>query len=82
MPAVYLGNYDGYDVIIIYGTVPPLGYAGYVVAGYDFFCNQGKCALYAYKDGEITELSNGYKEGLFTEDFIAKIYADWPHKGD
>lgn len=78
--AQYIGTF--YDCIIFIVYEPPesaIDLPKNVIGDYCFDTPQTGAIIYAYKDGEIYKLEQAYKDGIFSEELIAKIHKQWPY---
>jgi hypothetical protein len=73
----YFGTYNDYDVVTMYrireGLYPSVGgYRVMTIAGFYFPLPGGY--VYLHKDGDFTELSEAFKQGLISEADVFKVH--------
>ena len=70
----YYGNFDGYDVFLLYPEDCRYNGDHFLYLGYTTVRIAVKgCELYAYKDGEVNTVLKLYEDGLLSRDAMQKI---------
>lgn len=70
VPIPYYGTYDGYVVFAILGNL--YTYTNFEIAGETFYYHQA-ITIFAYKDGDFTEIRDLYGEGKISDEAIKEI---------
>lgn len=78
----YYGNFDGYDVFLLYPEDCRYNGDHFLYLSYTTVRIAVKgCELYAYKDGEVNTVLKLYEDGLLSRDVMQKI-CDQHHEFD